>query len=127
MKWIVSVLLLGLAFFLFSGVAAAAPKNLKKHALAKELLAPVMVIKRAPHVALVAAKAGGKGIAYTVGSGLFLVESGVDVAHLATDVLDKGVAAEGWKKNPFHYPNKAVGYADTGLEDAYSFLFHIQI
>lgn len=94
--------------------------SLKRHALAKVLMAPVKV-------AAVAPKAAAKGIAYTLGGVLFAAESGVDVVHLATDVLDKGVGAEGWKKNPFHYPNKIVGYADTGLEDAYSFFFHVQI
>src|SRR5215472_17176505 len=94
-------------------VVKAAPRNLKKHALPKVMLAPLAVAKVAPKAALTVGKVAGKGLGYTIGSVLFTAEAGVDVAHAATDVLDKGVAAEGFKKNPFHYVNKVVGYADT--------------
>ena len=127
MKRITAVLFLAIAVCLVLGSPAQA-KNLKKHALAKTLLAPVTVAKVAPKAALVAAKVTGKGLAYTVGSVLFAAESGVDVVHLTVDVLAKGTQAEGWKHaNVFGYADEYVGYADTGLETAYNFLFHIQI
>ena len=131
MKKLVSFLLLVFGLFL-AGNASAAPKGIKKHALAKELLAPVTAATKVPHaakkVAIVAGQVTGKSLAATIGSGLFVVESGVDVVHLAADVVSKGTQAEGWKKaNVFAKFDDGVGYVDSGLEFVYSYLFHVAI
>ena len=108
----VAVLLGGL---LVAHVALGA--STPKHALAKAVKALVVTApKAAPSVAK-------RSLKDTIGSIAFATESVVDVVHYTTDALDKGVAAEGFKQNPFHYVNIVVGDADTGLEKAEQFFF----
>lgn len=105
-----AVLLCGLA-----GVSYGAPKHIKKHALAKVAMSTVAV-----------PKAAAVGLKDTIGGVLFAVEAGVDVAHVATTALSAAASKE-LKHNPFEYVDKAVAYADTGLEKGYLFFFHAQI
>lgn len=98
-----------------AGVSDAAPRNLKKHALVKVVVA----VAHAPKYTLV-------GLKDTVGSVLFVAEAGVDVVHVGTTALSAAASTE-LKHNPFAPVDKVVGKVDSGLEKGYLFLFHAQI
>jgi len=93
-------------------------KGLKRHALVKTAMAVGVVAKNAPAVA-------AKGVKYTIGSVLFVVEAGNDVLLAGLDAASD-VAAKELKFNPVYYVYYVDDKVDHGLEFVEEYFFGVQ-
>ena len=98
--------------------AAPKAKGLKRHALVKTAMAVGVVAKNAPAVV-------GKGVKYTIGSVLFVVEAGNDVLLAGLDAASD-VAAKELKFNPVYYVYYVDDKIDHGLEFVEEYFFGVQ-
>ena len=101
-----------------SANATPKAKGLKRHALVKTAMAVGVVAKNAPAVA-------AKGVKYTIGSVLFVVEAGNDVLLAGLDAASD-VAAKELKFNPVYYVYYVDDKVDHGLEFVEEYFFGVQ-